>query len=219
MSELNTTKTNTEAIPEKISLWHDGISNWDGNRTGNAIRISKDLNQAEIDQLPKHLKDADIKRDIVAQINADYPQVSALVLAAPDLLASLEELLALLDEHLPRWYLRGHFNRASKAIEAAHENDYLVYPELAKGPEKWRCSYKLASCEPKKPCEGCKQDLADEGCYKCAHCGFYAPKGACEFCTRWNCPSNNPDCTKGRICCGDCASNAEYYAEVYKSKY
>jgi hypothetical protein len=42
-----------------------------------------------------------------------------LIAAAPELFESLSELLALLDEHEPEWYLRGHYNRAIKAINKA----------------------------------------------------------------------------------------------------
>jgi len=44
-----------------------------------------------------------------------------LIASAPDLLASLTELLNLLDENEPQWYLRGHYNRAIKAIKKATE--------------------------------------------------------------------------------------------------
>ncbi len=44
-----------------------------------------------------------------------------LISAAPELLNSLTELLNLLEENEPQWYLRGHYNRAIKAIKKATE--------------------------------------------------------------------------------------------------
>lgn len=39
-----------------------------------------------------------------------------LIAAAPELLNTLMELHGLLEENLPEWYLKGHHNRAEKAI-------------------------------------------------------------------------------------------------------
>lgn len=55
---------------------------------------------------------------------ADEEQVhAAFIVAACNsraaLLAALEELFDLLEEHLPNWYLRGHYNHAHAAIEEA----------------------------------------------------------------------------------------------------
>ena len=44
-----------------------------------------------------------------------------LIAAAPELLESLTELFNLLEENEPQWYLRGHYNRAIKAIKKATE--------------------------------------------------------------------------------------------------
>jgi len=44
-----------------------------------------------------------------------------LIIAAPDLLESLTELFNLLEENEPTWYLKGHYNRATKAIKKATE--------------------------------------------------------------------------------------------------
>ena len=42
-----------------------------------------------------------------------------LIAAAPELLNTLMELHDLLEENLPEWYLKGHHNRAEKAINKA----------------------------------------------------------------------------------------------------
>mgnify|MGYP000934282920 CR=1 FL=1 len=42
-----------------------------------------------------------------------------LIAAAPELLNTLMELHDLLEENLPEWYLKGHHNRAVKAINKA----------------------------------------------------------------------------------------------------
>jgi hypothetical protein len=42
-----------------------------------------------------------------------------LISAAPDLLEICMELFNLLEEHEPDWYLRGHYNKAIKAINKA----------------------------------------------------------------------------------------------------
>lgn len=42
-----------------------------------------------------------------------------LIAAAPDMYKALNELLELLEEHEPNWYLQGHYNRASAALAKA----------------------------------------------------------------------------------------------------
>jgi len=42
-----------------------------------------------------------------------------LIAAAPELLDSLNELFNLLEENEPQWYLKGHYNRAIKALQKA----------------------------------------------------------------------------------------------------
>ncbi len=44
---------------------------------------------------------------------------AALILSAPELLESLKEVFELLEEELPQWYLRGHYNRMTAAIAKA----------------------------------------------------------------------------------------------------
>ena len=62
--------------------------------------------------------------DIIAlmfpQFHDEQTKANAqLIAAAPELLNTLMELHDLLEENLPEWYLKGHHNRAEKAINKA----------------------------------------------------------------------------------------------------
>ncbi len=62
------------------------------------------------------------EEDSILYHGADWGMKKAdtnLIAAAPELLESLKEVFNLLEEELPNWYLRGHYNHMKAAIAKA----------------------------------------------------------------------------------------------------
>ena len=83
----------------------------------------------EVDRRRMDLHDFVVKGDDDCEIayvdcyeveNIKETQANAhLIVAAPDMYAALKEVFELLEEHEPNWYLRGHYNRMTKALAKA----------------------------------------------------------------------------------------------------
>lgn len=88
---------------------------WNCEQPGNTLPLSGIVR----DKNNNPVCDCTYIENRIVKNRAEEDANARLIAAAPELLEALKEATALLDEHEPQWYLKGHYNRFTKAISKA----------------------------------------------------------------------------------------------------